>query len=65
MGKRISHLVLDEGERTRRLKNVGIWSLSSVSKKVLALLEYARGIRGWMHFSSTGQYGSLWSAKGI
>ncbi|KAI8799970.1 mitochondrial distribution and morphology proteins-domain-containing protein [Cladochytrium replicatum] len=49
-GRVIASLVQDEAERSRTLKRVGIWSIQSVTKQLLAIVDYARGTRGWAAF---------------
>ncbi|RKP04347.1 hypothetical protein CXG81DRAFT_655, partial [Caulochytrium protostelioides] len=45
VGRAVAALVADERERSRRLKRMGIWSLHSVSKSMMAVLDYTRGAR--------------------
>lgn len=53
VGRAVTALVMDERARNRRLKHFGIWSLHSFSKSLMAVLDYARGTRGWSEHIST------------
>ncbi|KAI0218055.1 Mitochondrial distribution and morphology protein 31, mitochondrial precursor [Massospora cicadina] len=43
-------LVHDERERNRRLKRVGLWGIQSLTRNIITLVEYARGVRGFWHY---------------
>jgi distribution and morphology protein 31 len=51
VGRALTELVLNERERTRQLKRVGLWSLQSVTKNLVKAVDYARGVKGWEHWS--------------
>ncbi|KAJ9065321.1 Mitochondrial distribution and morphology protein 31, mitochondrial precursor [Entomophthora muscae] len=44
------NLVHNERERNRRLKRVGIWGIQSLTRSIIVLVEYARGVRGFWHY---------------
>ncbi|KAJ1958525.1 Mitochondrial distribution and morphology protein 31, mitochondrial precursor [Dispira parvispora] len=50
IGKGFVQLVYDERERNRRLKRVGLWSVQTVTRNLISLLQYARGKRGFWHY---------------
>ncbi|RKP37205.1 mitochondrial distribution and morphology protein family 31/32 [Dimargaris cristalligena] len=50
IGKGIVQLAYDERERNRRLKRVGLWGVQMVTRNIIAVLEYARGKRGFWHY---------------
>ncbi|KAJ3412084.1 Mitochondrial distribution and morphology protein 31, mitochondrial precursor [Chytridiales sp. JEL 0842] len=55
IGRAMTESVLNERERTRQLKRVGLWSLQSVTKNLVNAVDYARGAKGyenWMNFGS-------------
>ncbi|KAI9355082.1 mitochondrial distribution and morphology proteins-domain-containing protein [Zopfochytrium polystomum] len=60
IGRAVTLLVLDERERTRHLKRVGVWSIQNMTKTVMSALDYARGVKGWEHW--TLHFGSPWYA---
>lgn len=47
MGRSVTDMVNDEAEQTKRLKQIGLWSLGELSQKILGLLELATGDRGY------------------
>ncbi|KAJ1656967.1 Mitochondrial distribution and morphology protein 31, mitochondrial precursor [Dispira simplex] len=50
IGKGFVQLVYDERERNRRLKRVGLWSVQTVTRNLISMLQYARGKRGFWHY---------------
>ena len=53
LGGALTHQVVHARARTSRLlKSVGVWSLTSVTRSVLDVFEYARGTRGVRRRSS-------------
>ncbi|KAJ3092714.1 Mitochondrial distribution and morphology protein 31, mitochondrial precursor [Quaeritorhiza haematococci] len=57
VGQSLTQLVRDERERARQLKRVGLWSLQSVTKNLMVAVDYARGLRGWAHFTTLSEFG--------
>jgi hypothetical protein len=51
VGRAIMNLVNDEKEQSKRLKQIGLWSIAQVSQKILNVVEHARGDRGWSTYS--------------
>ncbi|KAI8831095.1 mitochondrial distribution and morphology protein family 31/32 [Chytridium lagenaria] len=51
IGRAVTALVLSEKERSHHLKRVGLWSIQSVTKNIMTAVDYARGTRGWEHWS--------------
>jgi hypothetical protein len=51
VGRAIMKLVNDEAEQSKRLKQIGLWSVSELSHSLLKVLEQTRGDRGWSQFS--------------
>ncbi|KAJ3210150.1 Mitochondrial distribution and morphology protein 31, mitochondrial precursor [Dinochytrium kinnereticum] len=51
IGRAVTDLVLNERERGHHLKRVGLWSIQSVTKNIVAAVDYARGTRGWEHWT--------------
>jgi hypothetical protein len=41
----------DDKETTKRLKQIGLWSVAELSQKLLNVMEHARGDRGWSNYS--------------
>ncbi|KAJ3316653.1 Mitochondrial distribution and morphology protein 31, mitochondrial precursor [Blyttiomyces sp. JEL0837] len=58
IGRAMTLLVLDERERIRQLKRMSVWSLQSVTKNLMAAVDYARGVKGWEHWAM--HFGSPW-----
>ncbi|KAJ3095299.1 Mitochondrial distribution and morphology protein 31, mitochondrial precursor [Phlyctochytrium planicorne] len=51
IGRAVADIVLNEKERSHHLKRVGLWSIQSVTKNIMTAVEYARGTRGWEHWT--------------
>jgi distribution and morphology protein 31 len=47
VGRALIALLNDEHERNKRIKEIGLWSVSEISKSIISLVENARGDRGW------------------
>ncbi|PVU91229.1 hypothetical protein BB559_004219 [Furculomyces boomerangus] len=50
VGKAFAQLVTDEQERKRRLKLIGLWSVSAIAKQATLFLEYLTGVKGFWEF---------------
>lgn len=55
IGQAVARHVSDDRERSRRLRAIGLWSLTSVTRNLVTLVDYVSGVRGWSHF-----YASPW-----
>jgi hypothetical protein len=51
VGRAIMDIMNDDKETTKRLKEIGLWTLAELSKKILHVVEHARGDRGWSNYS--------------
>jgi hypothetical protein len=47
MGRAITKLVNDESEKTKRLRQIGMWSVAEISQRLLKFLELAGSDRGF------------------
>ncbi|KAJ3021100.1 Mitochondrial distribution and morphology protein 31, mitochondrial precursor [Thoreauomyces humboldtii] len=56
VGRALTQLVTEQ--RGRHLKRVATWSLQSVTRNLAALVEYARGVRGWREWNEGGNSAS-------
>jgi hypothetical protein len=52
MGRAVTKLVNDESEQTRRLRQIGVWSVAEISQRILGFLELAGGDRGFTAYHS-------------
>jgi mitochondrial distribution and morphology protein 31 len=50
VGVAFVNLTLDQAERNKRLKRVGLWGIQEVTRNVLSVYDYARGSRGFWHY---------------
>ncbi|KAI8899545.1 mitochondrial distribution and morphology protein family 31/32 [Globomyces pollinis-pini] len=60
VGRALMTLVHDEYEQTKRLKQIGLWSVAEVSQKILNIMEHARGDRGWSEYSGENHLSFFW-----
>ncbi|KAI8922532.1 mitochondrial distribution and morphology protein family 31/32 [Powellomyces hirtus] len=58
VGRAITQLVAQQ--RAQHLRRVATWSLQSVTRNLAALVEYARGVRGWREWNE-GRLGPMGS----
>ncbi|KAI9199384.1 mitochondrial distribution and morphology proteins-domain-containing protein [Polychytrium aggregatum] len=56
VGKAFTALVENEHERSRRIRQVGLWSIQSVTKNLMTVMDYARGMKGWSDYSNTNPW---------
>lgn len=45
-------LVKNESEQSKRLKQIGLWSVSELSQALLKIVEHTRGDKGWAQFET-------------
>ncbi|KAJ3283391.1 Mitochondrial distribution and morphology protein 31, mitochondrial precursor [Borealophlyctis nickersoniae] len=55
VGRAVANMVQNDRERARHLKRIGIWSLQSVTRNIMSLVDYARGTKGFEHFAGLTQ----------
>ncbi|OLY85118.1 Mitochondrial distribution and morphology protein 31 [Smittium mucronatum] len=54
IGEAFAKMVVDQRERSRRLKQIGIWSVSEMAKQLTLFLEYVTGFKGfWQYVGNT------------
>ncbi|OMJ28633.1 Mitochondrial distribution and morphology protein 31 [Smittium culicis] len=54
IGEAFARMVVDQKERTRRLKQIGLWSVAEVAKQLTLFLEYVTGFKGfWQYLGNT------------
>jgi hypothetical protein len=51
MGRAIMDIMNDDKEAAKRLRQIGLWTVSELSKKILGVVEHSRGDRGWANYS--------------
>lgn len=56
-------LVNDDQEQTRRLRQIGLWSVAELSQKILTLVEHARGDRGWANYSGLDAFSAYFQGQ--
>ncbi|KAJ1543691.1 Mitochondrial distribution and morphology protein 31, mitochondrial precursor [Cladochytrium tenue] len=63
IGRAVTMRVLDERERMRHLRRIGVWSIQNATKGVMNVVDYARGVKRWEHWAM--HFGSPWYSDGV